>query len=168
MWDSPTGLHSHLPHYSLYTSSLCMPGLSESRAPWSNEDWIRLWRTRVFTKYYSMLIRYFTTFLVLICHEGWEFETFLFSPILWDTKQDQIHVASSGKRKSKKKEKKGKEKKVLRLHGVNNLLKGQINNVGVCIYNKSWLEKGLSYRNNVQPRNVGLAWSIYLERAILL
>lgn len=164
MWDSPTVLHSHLLHYGIYTSCICMPGLSESCSPWSNQGWIRLWWTRVFTKYYSMLIGYFTTFLVLICHKDWEFATFLISPLLWDMKQDQIYDVSSAKRKSFLSEK----KKILRLHGVKNWPKGQINNVRVCIYNKSWLEKGLSQRNNVQPWSVRLAWSIYLERATLL
>lgn len=92
--------NNFFPHYSIYTSYICMSDLSESHIPWSNQDWIRLWWTRVFTKYYSMLIKYFTIFLVLICHEEWEFETFVFYPLLWGMKQDQIQDVSSGKGKS--------------------------------------------------------------------
>lgn len=62
-----------------HISYICMPCLPESQAGWSNQEWLRLWWTRVSMKYYSTLIMYFTTLLIFICCEEWE-SAFLLLP----------------------------------------------------------------------------------------
>lgn len=74
-------------------------------------------------KCYSTLIMYFTTLLIFICCEEWESEPFFFSPILWNTEKNQRYSPSlEGTIIS--------VKKILRLHAVTSLQKGQKNNGG--------------------------------------
>lgn len=124
-----TCFHRQVLHYSIYNSYICMPSLSGRYTPCSNQDLVWLWWPRVFTKHFSC-------WSDDLQNSGSHFpkrlgvRDFLLIPAL-DRKQNQIHDTSlEKKRKILVSEKK-------QLETTQFQPKGQINNVGVHIYNKN-------------------------------